>query len=156
MRLAERLRHRILHTPGLLGLAQRILPGLDTRLLRLSGGRVSLAPRGARVLLLTTSGRRSSTPRTTPVLYTRDGDSYLVVASNWGAPHPPHWLLNLRAHPAATVEIGRIRHPVTATELTGAERADVWAALVRSWPLYADLAARAATRDLPVIRLSIV
>lgn len=156
MLLAERLRHRILDTPELLAAARRILPGLDIRLLRMSGGRLSLTPRGARVLVLTTIGRRSGSARATPVLYTRDGDTFVVVASNWGAPRPPHWLLNLRAHPAATVHIGRSQHAVTATELAGAERDTVWTRLVRSWPLYTDLAAHAGTRQLPVIRLSIV
>lgn len=156
MHLADRLRRRVLSTTGVLALAQRILPGLDVRLLRLSGGRFSLTPRGARVLVLTTTGRRTGTPRSTPLLYTRDGPSYLVVASNWGQPHPPNWLLNLRTEPTATIHIGRSQHTITATELTGTDRTAVWAGLARSWPLYADLAARAGTRVLPVVRLSII
>lgn len=156
MHLADRLRHHILSTPRVLAVAQRILPRLDVRLLQITGGRFSLTPRGTRVLVLTTTGRRSGTPRSTPVLYTEEGPSYLVVASNWGAPHPPNWLLNLRADPAATIHIGRSRYAVIATEVTSAERAEVWAGLVRSWPLYADLAARAGNPILPVVRLSIV
>lgn len=155
MRLADRLRHQVLSTPGMLAVAQRILPSIDVRLLRMTDGRLSLTPRGARVLVLTTTGRRSGTPRSTPLLYTQDGASYLVVASNWGQPHPPNWLLNLRAEPTATIHIGRSRHPVIATEVTGAQRATAWAGVVRSWPLYADLAARAGQRELPVVRLSI-
>jgi deazaflavin-dependent oxidoreductase (nitroreductase family) len=154
--LADRLRRHVLSTPGVLALAQRILPGIDLRLLRITGGRFALTPRGARALVLTTRGRRSGIPRSTPVLYTEDGPHYLVVASNWGQPHPPNWLLNLRAEPAATVHIGRSQHSVVATELTRAERTAVWARLVRSWPLYAELAARAAAGELPVVRLSIV
>jgi deazaflavin-dependent oxidoreductase (nitroreductase family) len=156
MHLADRLRRHVLSTPRVLAAAQRILPGLDVRLLRMTRGRYSLTPRGARVLVLTTTGRRSGTPRTTPALYTQDGTSYLIVASNWGQPHPPNWLLNLRADPAATIHIGRSRHTVIATEVTGAERTAVWTRLVRSWPLYADLAASAAAGELPVIRLLIV
>lgn len=156
MHLANRLRRRVLSTPRVLAVATRVLPRIDVRLLQITGGRFSLTPCRARVLVLTTTGRRSGAPRSTPVLYAEDGPSYLVVASNWGAPHPPNWLLNLRADPAATVHIGRSRHAVIATEVTGAERAGLWAGLVRSWPLYADLAARAGDRELPVVRLSIV
>lgn len=156
MHLADRLRRHVLGSPRFLAVAQRVLPGIDVRLLRLTGGRFSLAPRRARVLVLTTTGRRSGTLRSTPVLYTEGGSGYLVVASNWGQPHPPNWLLNLRADPVATVHIGRSRRAVIAAEVTGAERAAVWAGLVRSWPLYAELAARAGDRELPVVRLSIV
>ena len=54
---------------------------------------------GAPVLLITTTGRRSGEPRTTPLVFARDGDRYLVVASRKGADDHPQWYLNLTAVP---------------------------------------------------------
>ena len=59
-----------------------------------------------RLLLLTTTGRRTGEPRTTPMMFHRDGDRVLVIASNIGAPRHPDWYLNLVAHPEVTVEVG--------------------------------------------------
>jgi deazaflavin-dependent oxidoreductase (nitroreductase family) len=148
------LRQRVLNSPVFVAVAKRILPRLDRRLLRLSRGRFSLTPRQARVLLLTTIGRRSGRRYATPLIYTVDGDGYFVVASNWGEAGNPAWVLNLMADPLATIELGGRQYPVKARVLAGTERTEVWQRLVRSWPLYADLAARAGDRELPVVRLS--
>ncbi|RPA12717.1 nitroreductase/quinone reductase family protein [Gordonia sp. OPL2] len=85
--------------------------------------------RGADLLLLTTTGRRSGEPRTTPLIYTSDGDRWIVVASNGGADWEPGWWLNLRAGAPATVDIGGTVTPVIGTELTGDERATMWSML---------------------------
>lgn len=69
---------------------------------------------GNPTLLLHTTGRRTGLPRTTALTYARDGDAYLIVASNGGAPTPPAWLANLRASPGCDIQIGRRRHAVTA------------------------------------------
>lgn len=61
---------------------------------------------GRDVLILTTKGARSKEERVTPVVYTRDGDRYVIVASKGGAPTHPHWYHNLREHPEVTVEAG--------------------------------------------------
>lgn len=151
--MSGNLRQRLLASPALLAAAKRIVPRADVRLYRLSRGAVSLTPRGARVLLLTTVGRHTGRPRTTPLIYTEYGEAYLVVASNWGEPAQPGWLHNLLADPAAGIQLGGRRSPVAARLLAGAERARVWPMLVRSWPLYAELAARAGDRELPVVSL---
>ena len=130
------------------------MPRLDVRLYRLTRGRFSLSPRGARVLLLTTTGRRSGAPRVTPLIYTPAGDAYLVVGSNWGDPGRPAWLLNLLAEPRAAVQVGPVRSAVRAQLVDGAERAAIWPELIRGWPMYAELAARAGDRELPVVRLA--
>jgi len=85
--------------------------------------------RGADLLYLTTTGRRSGKARTTPLLYLRDGDRWLVVASNGGADWEPGWWLNLRSGSPGTVEVDGVRTPVTGTEVTGAERDALWARL---------------------------
>ncbi|KZM68198.1 nitroreductase family deazaflavin-dependent oxidoreductase [Nocardia terpenica] len=69
---------------------------------------------GNPTLLLRTTGRRTGLPRTSALIYARDGENYLVVASNGGAPRSPAWLANLRTKPDCEIQIGRRRLPVTA------------------------------------------
>jgi deazaflavin-dependent oxidoreductase (nitroreductase family) len=71
-----------------------------------SDGRLGASVRGMRFLLLTTTGRRSGRSRTTPLLYVRAGDAYLLVASNNGSDRSPDWLENLRREPVAHLQIG--------------------------------------------------
>lgn len=85
--------------------------------------------RGADLLLLTTTGRTSGTPRTTPLIYRPDGDRWIVVASNGGADWEPGWWLNLRAGSPATIDIGGTVTAVIGTELTGDERTAMWSTL---------------------------
>jgi deazaflavin-dependent oxidoreductase (nitroreductase family) len=82
--------------------------------------------RGADLLLLTTTGRKTGQPRTTPLLYLREGDHWVVVASNAGADWEPGWWLNLRAGSTATVEVAGRRTNVTGTEVTGPRREQLW------------------------------
>ncbi len=60
---------------------------------------------GRDVLILTTKGAKSGEARVTPIVYSRDGDRYVIVASKGGAPTNPHWFHNLKAHPHVTVEV---------------------------------------------------
>ena len=85
-------------------------------------GRIGRAP----VLLLTTTGRRSGEPRTAPVVFSRDGDDLVVVGSNAGNTRVPAWALNLRAHPAAEVQVRGERRGVRARVSEGAERERLW------------------------------
>jgi deazaflavin-dependent oxidoreductase (nitroreductase family) len=82
--------------------------------------------RGADLLYLTTTGRKSGKSRTTPLLYLEDGDRWLVVASNGGADWEPGWWLNLQAGSAGTVEVDGVRTPVAGVEITGPEREALW------------------------------
>src|SRR5919112_6619080 len=82
-----------------------------------SGGRVGHKMLGVPTLLLHTTGRRSGRARTNGLVYARDGDDYLVVASNGGADRPPAWLHNLRAHPEGEIQGGRQRQKGTAAVL---------------------------------------
>jgi len=68
---------------------------------------ISAGPPIAPVLMLTTTGRRSGAPRTTPLLYAQDGEDLVIVGSNWGQQHHPAWSANLLAHPEAEVQVGR-------------------------------------------------
>ncbi len=69
---------------------------------------------GVPCLLLRTTGRRSGQTRTTSLVYARDGDDYLVVASNGGADNAPGWYYNLRDKPEVEVQVERSRRPAVA------------------------------------------
>lgn len=108
-----------------------------------------------RLVLLTTTGRRTGRPRTTPMMFHRDGDRLLVVASNIGAPRHPDWYLNLVADPHVTVEVGDEpggARPAVARPLEGAERERVWEMLKATYPFFAEHEAR-TTRTIPVVAL---
>src|SRR6201998_496403 len=77
-------------------------------------GRLGHRMIGVPTLLLRTTGRRSGAVRTNGLVYARDGEDYLVVASNGGADRPPSWLFNLEANPDVEVQIGRERRKGTA------------------------------------------
>jgi F420H(2)-dependent quinone reductase len=82
-----------------------------------TGGRVGHKMIGVPTLLLRTTGRRSGAQRTNALVYARDGDDYLVVASKGGADQAPGWYFNLRDKPDVEIQIGRSRRPATARVL---------------------------------------
>ncbi|MFM1724151.1 nitroreductase/quinone reductase family protein [Rhodococcus sp. PAM 2766] len=110
---------------------------------------------GMDTLVLTTVGRKSGEPRSTPVGWFagRDG-SWFIVASAAGARSNPAWYLNLAAHPdEVTIEVGGESIPVTARELHDAERAEAWAAITAAAPQFAKYEQK-TDRELPVIELT--
>jgi deazaflavin-dependent oxidoreductase (nitroreductase family) len=119
---------------------------------RASGGRIGGKIQGMPVLLLTTTGRKSGKSRTTPLLFIRDGDSVVVVASNGGSDSFPSWWLNLRSNPAAEIEIGRERTRVTARKASPEERARLWPEFTSRYAGYAKYATR-TERVIPVVIL---
>lgn len=119
---------------------------------RRSGGRLLARLAGIEMLLLTTHGRRSGLPRTTPLACFRDGEDLVVVASNNGQAHDPAWWKNLEADPRASVQLGRDRFPVRAELATGAERERLWPWLVGQNRVYARYA-RKTSREIPVVVL---
>jgi deazaflavin-dependent oxidoreductase (nitroreductase family) len=105
------------------------------------------------LLLLTTIGAKSGQRRTTPMMYVRDGNRLLVIASNVGAPQHPDWYRNLLANPNVTVEIGAETYDATATVLEGAERQRLWDSIVQRNPFFAEHQAK-ITRQIPVVALT--
>jgi deazaflavin-dependent oxidoreductase (nitroreductase family) len=105
-----------------------------------------------RLLLLTTTGAKSGFARTTPMMFDRDGDRVLVLASNAGAPKAPDWYHNLVADPRVTVEIGEEIYHADAVVTEGAERERLWAMITEHFPFFAEHQAKAG-RDIPVIAL---
>ena len=92
-----------------------------------SDGRIGASLGGRPMLLLRTIGRRTKQPRTAALLYVRDGDAYVVIASKGGAPHHPGWFHNLTAHPHVEIQVGRERIAVRARVAEGKERSRLWA-----------------------------
>lgn len=105
-----------------------------------------------RLLLLTTTGVRTGTAHTTPMMFHRDGDRLLVIAANAGATRDPDWYRNLVANPEVTVEIGTESYPATAVPTTGTDRDRTWAEIKQRYPFFADHERRAG-RTIPVVAL---
>lgn len=119
-----------------------------------SGGKEGgeFAP-GVPVLLLTTRGRRSGWARRTPLVFGRDGDEYIVVASFNGAPKDPDWFVNLAADPQVVLQVGADVMPGTARVASGAERDRLWALMTSISPGYEEAAAKAG-REIPIVAVS--
>jgi deazaflavin-dependent oxidoreductase (nitroreductase family) len=107
---------------------------------------------GAPTLLLTTTGRRSGRLRRTPLIYGRDGDNYLIVASKGGADEPPLWYLNLKANPEVALQVGSEQVKAVARDARPAEKRHLWATMARIWPDY-DTYQTKTDREIPVIVL---
>jgi deazaflavin-dependent oxidoreductase (nitroreductase family) len=107
---------------------------------------------GTTVLILTTKGRRSGESRSTPLIYQRHGDDFVVVASKGGAPEHPAWYLNLEADPDATVQVQGDRFKANARTASADEKPELWQIMTRAWPAYDDYQ-RNTSRDIPVVVL---
>src|SRR6476469_6668810 len=104
------------------------------------------------MLLLTTTGAKSGQAHTKPMMYVRDGDRLLVIASNAGARSHPDWYRNLVEHPDLTVEIGEETITVCAVVMTGDEQARLWDQIPKAHSFFADHQAL-VTREIPVVAL---
>jgi len=117
-----------------------------------SGGKDGHIWEGVTTLLLTTTGRRSGQARTTPLIYGRDGDRYVVVASRGGAPQHPAWYENLAARPEVTVQVMTDRFKARARTASAAERPALWKTMAAIWPPYDEYQAK-TSRTIPVVIL---
>ena len=108
---------------------------------------------GVFTLLLTTIGRTSGEPYTTPLIYGEDGGDYVVVASKGGADTHPDWYHNLEANPEVEIQVGSEVMKATAHTATGDERSRLWAMLADIWPDY-DTYASKTDREIPVVVLT--
>lgn len=117
-----------------------------------TGGKVGHDWNGTSVLILHTKGRKSGATRKNPLIYGRDGDDYVIVASKGGAPQHPGWYENLRAHPDVAIQVRDKVIPVTARTGSAADKQRLWPMMVGHWPGYADYQA-GSKRDIPVVLL---
>jgi deazaflavin-dependent oxidoreductase (nitroreductase family) len=107
---------------------------------------------GAKVLLLTTTGRKSGEPRTTPLIYAPYGDAFTIVASKGGSDEPPAWYLNLAENPAVEVQVKGDRFKARARTANAEEKPRMWKTMTTEWPHY-DAYQRNTTREIPVVVL---
>jgi deazaflavin-dependent oxidoreductase (nitroreductase family) len=121
-------------------------------LYRKSGGRLLGELVGMKVLLLSTTGAKSGTQRTTALTYLEADGGYVVIGSFLGEPRHPAWVHNLRANPRATVQVGARQLSVSAREARGEERARLWSRLVALQPDYRAYESR-TNREIPVVVL---
>jgi deazaflavin-dependent oxidoreductase (nitroreductase family) len=116
---------------------------------RANGGNVENRP----LVLLTTTGAKSGQPRTSPLVYTMDGDRYIIIASKGGAPAHPDWYHNLRANPRVTLEVGAEQFEAQAEIVSGTERTRLYDQMAAVMPFFAEYQ-RNTEREIPVVVLS--
>jgi deazaflavin-dependent oxidoreductase (nitroreductase family) len=132
----------------------KIVSALTAWAYRATGGKIGgKFLRGAPVMLVTTTGRKSGEPRTVPLIYLEDGDDLVIVASKGGMSHHPAWYRNLEANPDVEVEIGSERRKMRARRASDEEKAELWPRLTQIYRDYDDYQAR-TDRNIPVVVLS--
>ena len=143
----------------LLSIGDRIWPvtrrvmKLHTLAYRLTGGRIGHHFPGAPPsLLLDHVGAKTGKKRTIPLVYVRDGDDIVIVASKGGFPKNPGWFYNLRANPDTTIQVGSERRPVRAHVAGPEERARLWPKVLETYSGYGDYQRR-TDRQIPVVIL---
>ena len=119
---------------------------------RETDGEVGYIWNGAPTLLLTTTGRRTGEPTTTPLIFGRDGDDYVIVASQGGAPEHPGWYRNLEKDPNVELQVLDEVFPARARAAEGEERERLWQLVNRQWPDY-DTYQTKTDREIPVVVL---
>jgi deazaflavin-dependent oxidoreductase (nitroreductase family) len=117
-----------------------------------TGGEVGHEWNGVHTLVLATTGRTSGQRRRSAIIYGRDGDRYLVIASQGGLPTHPNWYLNLSADPEVEVQVGPDRFAARARTAEGEERERLWQMMVGIWPNF-DVYQTHTDRRIPVVVL---
>ena len=123
------------------------------RAYRDSGGEVGYLWNGVTTLLLTSTGRRTGAERTSALIFARDGDDYLIVASKGGMQSHPLWYLNLQANPAAKIQVKAEQLAVVARTASADEEPRLWKIVTDVWPNY-DVYQTRTDREIPVVVLT--
>ncbi|HEV7861510.1 MAG TPA: nitroreductase family deazaflavin-dependent oxidoreductase [Acidimicrobiia bacterium] len=131
----------------------RVTTGLHRELYRRTGGKLGGKAGKMQMMLLTTTGRSSGQPRTTPLNCISDGDRFLAVASYGGDDRDPQWFKNLQAKPDATIQVGADTIPVRASVASPEERTELWPKVVAAYKGY-DSYQRRTERSIPVVILT--
>ena len=122
---------------------------------RLTNGSLMASMRGMPVLLLNTVGRKTDKKRTTPLMYIKDGDDYVITASNNGKDHHPGWFYNLKETPQVTIEIPGRKLPVNASVASKEQSARLWPLLVSKAPFF-DKYRKGTSRNIPMVILKVL
>jgi proline iminopeptidase len=133
--------------------ATKLYGAAHVRRYRETGGEVGhIWKEGSTILLLTTKGRTTGEPRTTPLIYAEDGDRYVIIASQGGAPEHPGWYRNLTKEPAVELQVEDEVFAARARTAEGEERERLWEKANEVWPHYAEYQTR-TDRVIPVVVL---
>jgi F420H(2)-dependent quinone reductase len=130
----------------------KMLLNAHAAMYRLSGGKLGGKMGPNSILLLTTTGRKSQQKRTIPLGYFKDGENFVITASNAGQPQHPGWYFNLKNDPHATIEVGKEKIDVTAEQADPEQKKRLWAKLISIAPQY-DGYTRKTNRDIPMMIL---
>jgi F420H(2)-dependent quinone reductase len=122
-------------------------------LFQVTGGRLGSRMGKQSVLLLHTIGRKSGKIFSTTLSYYRDGENYLIVASNWGREVPPDWFLNLVKQPDTTIQVKGRLIKVEASQAEGDEYLRLWDLIARYNSQYIEYQ-KSLTRRIPIVILS--
>ena len=117
-----------------------------------TGGKVGHEWNGTSVLILHHSGRKTGETRKAPLIYGRDGDEYVIVASKGGAADHPGWYNNLVAHPDTTIQVWDELIAVSAHTASAEEKRRLWPTMTAAWPAY-DSYQQKTERDIPLVIL---
>lgn len=128
---------------------QRLFMKGHISLYRLTDGAIG----GKSFLILTTVGRKSGKERDTPLFYFTDGDRFIIIGSNGGAPKHPIWWLNLQANPRAKVQVKKRIIPVTAKRADPKESERFWSIIASKYQNFVEYQKR-TTREIPIIILT--
>ena len=120
-----------------------------------SDGQQGYLWRGCPTLLLTTRGRKSGKLRRTALIYGRDGENYLLVASYGGRPKHPYWYLNLVENPQVEIQVQNKKLKVRARTADPQAKQRLWPVMSQIFPTYDEylVKAREAGREIPLIIL---
>ena len=130
----------------------KLFMGMQIAIFRRTNGKSMASFRGMPLLLLTSVGRKSGQTRTTPLMYMRDGENYVITASNNGRDQHPGWFYNLQASPQVTIEVPGKRLQAVATIASTAERERLWPLLVAQAPFF-DGYQKGLKRTIPMVVL---
>ena len=117
-----------------------------------TNGEIGFEWNGVPTLVLFTVGRKSGLERRTPLIFGGNGASFVVIASQGGAPTHPSWFLNLLNHPSAEIQVKDQRFPVRARTAEGEERDRLWGLMTSFWPSYDTYQSR-TDRRIPLVVL---
>ena len=131
---------------------QQLMSSTHVFFYKLSGGRIGGRMHKVPVLLLTTTGRKTGRKRTTPLLYIRDGNRLVIVASNGGRRMDPSWWRNLKHNPIAMVQVKDVKQTIYAQRALGSEKERLWQMMTSVYPVYDDYQKR-TDREIPVVVL---
>ncbi|MFL5995992.1 MAG: nitroreductase family deazaflavin-dependent oxidoreductase [Streptomyces sp.] len=153
--IGARVVQRVSSTRGFARVAPHVIPALDRAVHRITRGKFLLSAQMLPGVVLTSTGARSGLTRRTPLACMPEdkGRTWILIGSNFGRDGHPAWTANLLAHPEASVSWKGQDIEVTATLLTGEERAAVWKTALAFWPPYATYQAR-VEREIRLFRIT--